>query len=44
MISYPITRDLTEPPHIYFGTEAGTDESTSPLRLDEIPWYTSGFE
>ena len=44
MISYPITRDMNQPPHIIFGADAGTDESTSPLRLDLMPWYTSGFE
>lgn len=44
MIHRMISRDLTTPPHILFRSEAGTDVSTSPLRLDRLPWYTSGFE
>ena len=43
MISYPITKDQNKPPHTSsaWETEVG---STSPLRLDLTPWYTSGFE
>ena len=33
-----------KPPIKYFGTEAGICPSTSPLRLDLILWYTSGFK
>ena len=44
MITYPITGDQNQPPHIIFGREAGTDESISPLRLDLTAWYTSWFE
>ena len=42
MVHRPPTRG--QPPHIIFGWGAGTDESPSPLRLDLIPWYTTGFE
>ena len=30
-------------PPIKYGTAAGICPSTSPLRLDRMLWYTSGF-
>ena len=33
-----------KPPVKYFGTAVGNCLLTSPLRLDLILWYTSGFK
>ena len=39
-----IRESAPKPSRIIYGMAAGILPSTSPLRLDRILWYTSGFK